>query len=486
MLNLNLIDHGTDAAVLNYIAKSLPFEQMDGMLKALGFEVQILEEQPDLETYEPLNKAELCDLIKARKITVGTRTNSKGHTVQKVRKRVLCHTKQGKEYFQMRTVNADASTDATLTRNPLKTFDAHVSRLRRDTTAHLTEEAADMKELSSTPEGKAAIESINAAIGKAARNGKLSTNLNYTNIRYCSNPVKSYDEDGNPDQYYGCVAIAKNPKTGKDQYFYSQQFQEEAAAERAQRAMVLASPNGRAWIEHTLSSDAFENEDVRDCLKLMYMYGMKSGNEMGSSPNQLGDYSTSGATTLKAGNVYVEKKRVRNRETGERETVEKVFLQFYQQGESGDKRHQQSIEITDPALAERLKAKKANASSDNDRIFSCTKDDTLAVCKTLFDCNNEDLRTAFGYRKWREARGAVLGHNPLEPKRTERVNRETGKKERLTTKRAESEITDYIMQEMGVTDRRSASKYVNKDLLKLYNMKPASKKGSKKTAGGNK
>lgn len=483
VINLNLVDRGTDDATLGYILKSTPVDKIDGLLKSLGFEVEPLAEKPSSSEYESLGKAEIFDLIKARKIKVGmATTSSKGKSVQKVRKRILCHhAKTGKEYYQMRIVNADVAEDTKLTENPLKSFDAHVARVRRETTAHITEEAASVAAMESTPEGKAALDAINAAIGAGSPSGKLTGRLKYTNIRYCKSPVKGVDDNGDP-QYYGCVAIAKNPKTGKDQYFYSQQFREAAEAERLQRAMVISSPAMQAIIQETLDSGEFENEDVRDCLKLMNNYGMKSGNEDDLKTNQLGDYITTGATRLTAGNVCIAKKRVQNPETGKTETVEKVFLQFYQQGEKGNQAHQQSIEINDPALATNLRLKKANAASDDTRLFSCTKDDTLAVCKELFDCNNEDLRTGYGFRQWRQARRGLLGNNTFDPKRTRRRNAQTGKMEKLTSKRMEMEIASFIMDQMGVTDKRSVDKYINTKLISLYESNPKAKAKKEKEA----
>lgn len=452
MVTLNTVNRGMDDATLENIIRAVPEEQLDELLKSFGYEIQVIETDDVPPTYEPLHKADVFDMLKALK-----------NNPTKVLKRILCHMKNGTTYWQTRPVNADTvKPDPVMNKNMLKVFDSHVST-RRQKTAQCTEHAADIKDMKSTPEGRAALKAINKAIGSHTKNGKLTDDLHYTNIRYCKDPTPVYDKEGNIIN--GCVAIAKNPKTGKDQYFYSQAFEEIAEKERCKRAMLLASPVAQEVVRDLLETDTID-QDVRDCINLMYNYGLKSGNEEGEDTNQLGDIRTNGATTLTAGNIFTKQATVQR--NGEKVKVTKVFLQFYATGERGKSDHLQSIEIADEKLAARLIEKKAAAESDDERIFSCTKEDTLAVCKATMRCNNEDLRTAFGFRMAMDIRHAILGKDIRKPKKLTRTNKVTGEEERMTATRVVREMREFLKTQLGVTDDRSVDQFINKDFIKKY------------------
>lgn len=481
MIVLNVADRGMDDATLGYIIKSTPADELGTLLKSLDFNVEERDEDPPADEYEPISKAEIFDLVKGRKIKAGSAATKSGKTVQKVQKQIIVHRKNGTTFMQNRMVNADVAEDATLLGNMLKGYDDKVSMIRRVQTEQCTEYAANIEDMKSTPEGLAAYKAICAASAKGR--ARLTDGMSYTDIRYCPDPVAGVIEGTGETAYYPCLAIAKNPTDGKDTYIYSQQFVTDKTKDRHECGAALAAPYAQQFIGEMLEDGDFPNEDVRDCLKLMYYYGMKSGNEKGSKKNnQAGVFVTAGATTLRAGNVFLGKKRVTNPETGKSETVERVYLQFYQQGERGNKEHQQSIEITDPALAARLKEKKLAAKGDDDRIFSCTRDDTNAVCKGTLGCNNEDLRAAYGYMQFRKAQRAKQGNSIFEARAPERTDEKTGKTKKMTKLQIIGEIRSYLMEQMGTTDSRSVERYINRGLIELFMKSADGKLDDKKKA----
>ena len=457
MIYLNAVERGADDATLRQVIGSMTPEGAGDLLKAWGMEVVSTNEEPD--GWEPLTKSTVFDLVKA----------AKGGKKQKVMKRILVRMKNGKTYFREQLVNADEGKAISVqpNMNVMQTFDAHVANVRSGATAHLTEYASSVADMEKTAEGKAALAAINKAIGSGSPSGILTKGLNYTDIRFCPKPQTVRDENGHVIN--GCVAIAKNPNTGKDQYFYSKDFREEHGAMRRQRTMLLATADCSAWVNHVLNDKkVFEGkEDIQACLKLMYNYGLKTGNEEQAGPNQLGKIKTVGATTLTAENVVIKKARVWNKDLKKQVTVEKVYLEFHQTGEKGDGKHGRSIEITDASLAQYLVEKKNACQNKTDRIFKCNKNQTLAVCQELFSCNSEDLRTAFGFKKWLEARDIWFGKN-LKSKRMQKTDPDTGEKRDLTRAEIKKEITDWMKEQMGVTDTRSVQQYINDKLIAAF------------------
>lgn len=464
---LNVVDHGADAATLGCILQQMDPPNVCGMMKSLGIDTDMVDDSYPLDDYVEIAR----DALPAAAAFISQRLHKaiKGKSGKegKVQKEIVVHMKNGKTYIRKQWVKP--SDDAKVYHNAAQKFDDHVAKKTKKTD-HLTGYAKNFEDLMSQPGGPAIVQAINKAIGSKNPSGKLTPNMNYTDIRFAPNPndamVEVKDKDGNTSVYHRCLFIAKNPTTGKDQYFYSEQHVKESTETKVKRSMMLSSPAMTEAVTSILQGTLIENDDIRNCLKLMYMFGMKSGNEntFNADPKQggYGAIRTAGATTLRAENIFIYNEGTAN---------EKVVLRYYDQDKAvaGKAPKQQEIVITDEALAVTLRKKKHAAKSGDERIFNCTNKETLEVCKSVFHCTNEDLRASFGYRKFREARVGVLGENPFKSQGPKKM---TAKEEATLKRKATDQIRSYVKQEYGVLDNRSVKNLINTKLIDLFFMLP--------------